>query len=136
MPASPQDNCARPSALPSAGPSTGCGGWRREYERRRVCTATGLKGKPSSAEFASALEECCRSLARQVAIDGEGATKLIEVRVRGAPDERSAAQVARTVAGSPLVKTAVYGEDPNWGRVIAAAGRAGVASTPTRSPSG
>ena len=94
------------------------------------CTATGLRGKPSSAEFASALEECCRSLARQVAIDGEGATKLIEVRVRGAPDERSAAQVARTVAGSPLVKTAVYGQDPNWGRVIAAAGRAGVAFDP------
>ncbi|MDD1658327.1 MAG: bifunctional glutamate N-acetyltransferase/amino-acid acetyltransferase ArgJ [Methanomicrobiales archaeon] len=96
------------------------------------CTATGVRGKPSPDEFAGALEECCRSLARQVAIDGEGATKLIEVKVRGAPDERSAARVARTVAGSPLVKTAVYGADPNWGRIIAAAGRAGVAFDPDR----
>jgi glutamate N-acetyltransferase/amino-acid N-acetyltransferase len=96
------------------------------------CTATGERGKPAAGEFTVALEACCRSLARQIAIDGEGATKLIEVRVRGAPDERSAAKVARTIAGSPLVKTAVYGEDPNWGRVIAAAGRAGVAFDPDR----
>jgi glutamate N-acetyltransferase/amino-acid N-acetyltransferase len=96
------------------------------------CTATGERGKPSAGEFVGALEECCRSLARQIAIDGEGATKLIEVRVRGAPDERSAAKVARTIAGSPLVKCAVYGQDPNWGRVVAAAGRAGVAFDPDR----
>ena len=96
------------------------------------CTATGLREKVSPGEFADALEACCRDLARQIAIDGEGATKLIEVRVRGAPDEKSAAQVARTIAGSPLVKTAVYGEDPNWGRVVAAAGRAGVAFDPDR----
>ncbi|MDD1660015.1 MAG: bifunctional glutamate N-acetyltransferase/amino-acid acetyltransferase ArgJ [Methanomicrobiales archaeon] len=96
------------------------------------CTATGERGKPAAGEFAAALEECCRSLAREIAMDGEGATKLIEVRVRGAPDERSAAKVARTIAGSPLVKCAVYGEDPNWGRVVAAAGRAGVAFDPDR----
>jgi glutamate N-acetyltransferase / amino-acid N-acetyltransferase len=94
------------------------------------CTATGEGGKPATGEFAGALEECCRSLAIQVAVDGEGATRLIEVRVRGAPDERSAAKVARTIAGSPLVKTAVYGADPNWGRVIAAAGRSGVEFDP------
>jgi glutamate N-acetyltransferase/amino-acid N-acetyltransferase len=81
-------------------------------------------------EFSAALEECCRSLAKQIAADGEGATKLLEVTVTGAPKEEAAAQVARTVLASPLVKTAVYGEDPNWGRVVAAAGRAGVKFDP------
>ena len=90
------------------------------------CTATGEAGRVSAREFAPALEECCRSLAVQIAADGEGATKLVEVQVQGAPDEEGAADVARTVVASPLVKTAIYGEDPNWGRVIAAAGRAGV----------
>ena len=78
------------------------------------------------AVFQEALEEVCISLARQIAADGEGATKLIEVRVSGASTEEDAAMIARTVVGSPLVKTAVYGKDPNWGRIIAAAGRAGV----------
>ncbi|HJX55889.1 MAG TPA: bifunctional ornithine acetyltransferase/N-acetylglutamate synthase [Methanoregula sp.] len=91
-----------------------------------LCTATGEAGKVNSAEFSSALEECCRSLAKQIASDGEGATKLLEVTVKGAQKEEAAAKVARTIIESPLVKTAVYGEDPNWGRVIAAAGRAGV----------
>jgi glutamate N-acetyltransferase/amino-acid N-acetyltransferase len=91
-----------------------------------LCTATGEAGKVNSAEFSPALEECCRSLAKQIAADGEGATKLLEVTVKGAQKEVAAAKVARTIIESPLVKTAVYGEDPNWGRVIAAAGRAGV----------
>jgi len=91
-----------------------------------LCTATGEAGTVKPAEFSPALEECCRSLARQIAADGEGATKLIEVTVKGAQEEEAAAKVARTIIESPLVKTAVYGEDPNWGRVIAAAGRAGV----------
>jgi len=95
-----------------------------------VCTATGKAGRVKYAEFCMALEECCRSLAMQIAKDGEGATKLLEVMVVGAPDEEAAADVARTIIGSPLVKTAIYGEDPNWGRVIAAAGRAGVAFDP------
>ena len=95
-----------------------------------LCTATGLHGTVKKREFSEALEECCRNLAIQIATDGEGATKLIEIRVNGAPDEDGAARVARTIAGSPLVKTAVYGEDPNWGRVIAAAGRAGVEFEP------
>jgi glutamate N-acetyltransferase / amino-acid N-acetyltransferase len=94
------------------------------------CTATGLSGPVDENEFQDALEECCRSLAQQIAADGEGATKLIEVRVRGAPNEEAAAETARTIVASPLVKTAVYGEDPNWGRVIAAAGRAGVEFDP------
>jgi glutamate N-acetyltransferase / amino-acid N-acetyltransferase len=95
-----------------------------------LCTATGDNGKVNKREFQEALEDCCRNLAVQIATDGEGATKLIEIRVGGAPGEDEAARVARTVAGSPLVKTAVYGEDPNWGRVIAAAGRAGVQFDP------
>jgi glutamate N-acetyltransferase/amino-acid N-acetyltransferase len=93
-------------------------------------TATGRKGRPDIEEFEAALEEVCTSLAQQIAADGEGATKLIEVRVTGAVSEEDAAEVARTIVGSPLVKTAVYGEDPNWGRIIAAAGRAGVAFAP------
>ncbi len=95
-----------------------------------LCTATGRAGKVPAREFSMALEECCRALAIQIAMDGEGATKLIEVTVRGAPGEEEAASVARTIVASPLVKTAVYGADPNWGRVIAAAGRAGVAFDP------
>jgi glutamate N-acetyltransferase/amino-acid acetyltransferase len=95
-----------------------------------LCTATGESGKVNPVEFSPALEECCRLLARQIAADGEGATKLIEVTVTGAPKEDAAARVARTIIESPLVKTAVYGEDPNWGRVIAAAGRSGVEFDP------
>jgi len=95
-----------------------------------ICTATGVAGTADRDAFARALEECCRSLAVQIAMDGEGATKLLEVTVAGAPSEEEAATVARTIIASPLVKTAVYGEDPNWGRVIAAAGRAGVRFDP------
>lgn len=97
-----------------------------------LCTATGEAGKVKNAEFSAALEECCRSLAEQIAQDGEGATKLLQVTVTGARKEDDAEKVARTVIESPLVKTAVYGEDPNWGRVVAAAGRAGVKFDPER----
>jgi glutamate N-acetyltransferase/amino-acid N-acetyltransferase len=96
-----------------------------------LCTATGESGKVNPTEFSEALEECCRVLAQQIAADGEGATKLIEVTVKGAKKEDKAAKVARTIIESPLVKTAVYGEDPNWGRVVAAAGRAGVRFDPS-----
>ncbi len=95
-----------------------------------LCTATGESGKVNPVEFSHALEECCRSLAQQIAADGEGATKLIEVTIRGAQKEEEAAKIARTIIESPLVKTAVYGEDPNWGRVVAAAGRAGIEFDP------
>jgi len=95
-----------------------------------LCTATGSAGRVPVEEFSRALEECCRALAVQIAMDGEGATKLIEVTVKGAPGEEEAATVARTIVSSPLVKTAVYGADPNWGRVIAAAGRADVSFDP------
>ncbi len=76
--------------------------------------------------FQDALNQVCVYLAKEVARDGEGATKLIEVSVTGAPSESDAKKVARTVVSSPLVKTAIYGNDPNWGRVAAAVGRSGV----------
>jgi glutamate N-acetyltransferase/amino-acid N-acetyltransferase len=80
----------------------------------------------AEASFLLALRQVCAQLAEAVAADGEGAGKLIVVRVEGARTERDARQVARTIAASNLVKTAVHGGDPNWGRVLAAAGRAGV----------
>lgn len=76
--------------------------------------------------FGEALQAVLLDLARQLVMDGEGATKLIEIRVTGAADAASAREVALTVANSPLVKTAFFGEDANWGRIVAAAGRAGV----------
>ena len=72
------------------------------------------------------LTAVCQHLAKAIARDGEGATCLIEVQVSGAPDEKAARQVARTIVGSSLVKSAIFGRDPNWGRIAAAAGRAGV----------
>ncbi|HJK14114.1 MAG TPA: bifunctional ornithine acetyltransferase/N-acetylglutamate synthase [Methanocorpusculum sp.] len=90
------------------------------------CTATGEAGRVPKKEFAAALDECCVSLAKQIAADGEGATKLLEVRVKGARREKDAEKIARAVITSPLVKSAVYGEDPNWGRVVCAAGYSGV----------
>lgn len=81
-------------------------------------------------DFAEALSRFCTYLAREVARDGEGATKLVEVVVRNAPNELAAEKVARTIAESPLVKTALFGCDPNWGRILAAAGRAGVPFDP------
>ena len=83
-------------------------------------------GRDELPKFARALEEVCLELARQMARDGEGATKLVVVRVKGARSEEEAGRAARTVAESPLVKTAMFGKDPNWGRVLAAVGRSGV----------
>lgn len=77
-------------------------------------------------KFSTALEKVCRSLALQIVADGEGAQRVIEIEVRGAPSNGDADRVARTIANSPLVKTALAGADPNWGRILAAAGRAGV----------
>ena len=72
------------------------------------------------------------SLARQIAKDGEGARKLITILVSGADDHEAAEQIARSIANSPLVKTAVAGSDPNWGRILSAAGNAGVAFNPRK----
>jgi glutamate N-acetyltransferase/amino-acid N-acetyltransferase len=84
------------------------------------------------ARFEQGLCRVATELAKAIARDGEGATKLVEIRVTGAADQTGAAVIAKTVANSPLVKTALFGNDPNWGRVLAAAGRAGVAFDPNR----
>ncbi len=76
--------------------------------------------------FTAALQEVCDTLAESIVRDGEGATKLIHVVVEDADSEQEALDVAKTVAGSSLVKTAFYASDPNWGRILAAVGRAGL----------
>ncbi len=83
-------------------------------------------GTPGHTAFRAGLLHVCRHLGRELARDGEGATKLVEVRVTGAKSEPEARQVARSIANSPLVKTALFGNDPNWGRVLCAAGYSGV----------
>ncbi len=86
-----------------------------------------ITAKSKNAEkLEGMLTAVCQYLAKAIARDGEGATCLIEVEVSGAPDNKAASQAARTIAGSSLVKSAVFGRDPNWGRIAAAAGRAGV----------
>ena len=77
------------------------------------------------AEFCQALNAVTQKLARKMASDGEGATKLVTVTVRGAANDAEADLAARTVANSPLVKTAIYGHDANWGRIAGALGRSG-----------
>jgi glutamate N-acetyltransferase/amino-acid N-acetyltransferase len=99
--------------------------------------ANGAAGNPppepggaDEAAFAAALDTLCRHLARQIAADGEGATKLIEIQVAGARDAADALKIAQSVAKSPLVKTALYGEDANWGRILTAAGYSGARFDP------
>ena len=85
-----------------------------------------VEGGPLADSFQRALERVCIYLAKGIARDGEGANKLIEVTVNGALSNAEAGAAARTIAGSSLVKTAVYGNDPNWGRIVAALGRSGI----------
>ena len=80
--------------------------------------------------FVAALEQVCKTLAIGIVEDGEGATHVVEIEVRGAPSDTAAKHVAQTIALSALVKTAIAGADPNWGRILAAAGRAGVPFDP------
>jgi glutamate N-acetyltransferase/amino-acid N-acetyltransferase len=82
------------------------------------------------AVFQRALDEVCVDLAKAIATDGEGATHLIIVDVAGCATRQSALDIAKTVANSPLVKTAIHGADPNWGRIVSAAGYAGVPFDP------
>ena len=90
-----------------------------------VLLANGESGAlRNDAAFAEALAEVCADLARQIVRDGEGATVLIEIDVLGASSQGEADAIARRIATSPLVKTAAFGHDPNWGRVLAAAGSA------------
>ncbi len=94
--------------------------------------ANGASGVKASESVETALCELMEDLARQIARDGEGARKLITIEVSGANDNDSAARLARAIANSPLVKTAIAGSDPNWGRILSAAGNAGVPFDPSR----
>ncbi|MFI5399886.1 MAG: bifunctional glutamate N-acetyltransferase/amino-acid acetyltransferase ArgJ [SAR324 cluster bacterium] len=88
-----------------------------------VVLANGLAGKVDAKAFAAALTEAAIYLAREIARDGEGATKLIELSVTEAPSQPAALACAKSVINSPLVKTAIYGADPNWGRFVMAIGK-------------
>jgi glutamate N-acetyltransferase/amino-acid N-acetyltransferase len=98
-----------------------------------VVLANGASGvKLPAKAFEKALTEVLESLARQIARDGEGARKLVTIEVSGATSDRAAEQIARSIANSLLVKTAIAGSDPNWGRILSAAGNAGVVFDPRR----
>jgi len=93
--------------------------------------ASGASGvQPDPAEFASLLAAACDDLARQLLLDAEGATKAISIQVVGADSEDDAVAVGRAVARSNLFKCAIAGEDPNWGRVLAAVGTTDAAFAP------
>ncbi|MEW8473572.1 MAG: bifunctional glutamate N-acetyltransferase/amino-acid acetyltransferase ArgJ [Candidatus Thiodiazotropha endolucinida] len=85
------------------------------------------RGSDLYKKFVDEVTELCMELARDIVRDGEGATKLVEILVQDAADEKEARRVAYTIAHSPLVKTALFASDPNWGRILAAVGRAGLA---------
>jgi glutamate N-acetyltransferase / amino-acid N-acetyltransferase len=89
-------------------------------------TAAITEMSPEAHKLEAMLTAVCQYLAKAIARDGEGATCLIEVQVSGAIDAPAARQVAKTIVGSSLVKSAIFGRDPNWGRIAAAAGRAGI----------
>ena len=91
-----------------------------------------LTGSPAHAKFQDALNAICIYLAKLLAKDGEGATKLIECAVSGAPDLKSAEKIADSIINSPLVKTAMFGEDANWGRILCAAGYSGAKFDPSK----
>lgn len=98
-----------------------------------IALANGQSRTPAITEMGAEAEKLeamltavCQHLAKAIARDGEGATCLIEVQVSGATDEQAANQIAKTIVGSSLVKSAIFGRDPNWGRIAAAAGRAGI----------
>lgn len=95
-----------------------------QAEAGKVTTRHGLN------RFQAALDHVCIHLAKEIVRDGEGAAKFIEIEVSGAESEKDAQRIAKTIANSPLVKTAIAGGDPNWGRILAAAGRAGVRFKP------
>ncbi|HYD01009.1 MAG TPA: bifunctional glutamate N-acetyltransferase/amino-acid acetyltransferase ArgJ [Phycisphaerales bacterium] len=103
-----------------------------------VCLASGKsgvrveKGTKEWSAFAEAFTDVCRELSEKVVTDGEGATRVFKVTVRGAASSGDAEKMAREVVNSPLVKCAVHGRDPNWGRIVTAAGNAGVRFDPAQ----
>jgi glutamate N-acetyltransferase/amino-acid N-acetyltransferase len=99
--------------------------------------ANGAAGGPplvgaDLAAFQELLQQTCAELARMIPADGEGATHLIDIEVSGCKTRDAARQIARAVADSPLVKTAIHGADPNWGRIVSAAGYAGIEFDPAQ----
>ena len=98
--------------------------------------ANGASGKEISGleigDFTAALTQVCTDLAKQIVRDGEGATKFVEINITGTRDQDEATRVAKSIANSPLCKTALYGGDANWGRVVAAAGYSGVTVEPSK----
>jgi glutamate N-acetyltransferase/amino-acid N-acetyltransferase len=95
--------------------------------------ASGVRPDPNEMKkFEEAVAQVMESLAQAIARDGEGARKLVTIRVSGAASDDGAVRIARAIANSPLVKTAIAGSDPNWGRIICAAGNAGVAFDPSK----
>jgi glutamate N-acetyltransferase/amino-acid N-acetyltransferase len=88
--------------------------------------AVTLDEAAAQRRFAAALDEVCQELAQMIVRDGEGATKFVTLHISGAASAEDAHTVADAIATSPLVKTALAGNDPNWGRILAAAGRSGV----------
>ena len=105
-----------------------------------VVLANGMAGNsqitnpdgPDYAAFAAGLSAVALNLAKKIAKDGEGATKFIEIEVQGAKDVADAKKAGMAIANSPLVKTAFFGQDPNWGRILAAAGYSGAALDPEK----
>jgi glutamate N-acetyltransferase/amino-acid N-acetyltransferase len=97
-----------------------------------IALASGASGeRVEPSELTSAFRTVCDRLARSVVADGEGSTQVVEIRVRGLGTREQARTVARTIATSLLSKTALFGRDPNWGRLLGAAGRAGVGFDPS-----
>jgi glutamate N-acetyltransferase/amino-acid N-acetyltransferase len=94
--------------------------------------ASGVDVWAEDAEFAEALTEVCTSLAKQIVSDGEGVTHVVELQIEGAESDADALKIAKAIAHSPLVKTAWAGCDPNWGRLMAAAGYSGAAIAPEK----
>jgi glutamate N-acetyltransferase / amino-acid N-acetyltransferase len=94
--------------------------------------ASGVKVEAADPKFAAALTEVCTSLAKQIVADGEGVGHVVELQIEGAPNDADALKMAKSIAHSPLVKTAWAGSDPNWGRLMAAVGYSGVAVDPEK----
>jgi glutamate N-acetyltransferase/amino-acid N-acetyltransferase len=95
--------------------------------------AGGVRPDPKElAKFEESVTQVMQSLAQQIARDGEGAKKFVTIEVSGATSEEAAVRLARSIANSPLVKTAIAGSDPNWGRILSAAGNSGVAFDPAK----
>jgi glutamate N-acetyltransferase/amino-acid N-acetyltransferase len=94
--------------------------------------ASGVPIGPEYAPFAAALTQVCKSLARQIVADGEGITHVVELHIEGAASNADALRIAKSIAHSPLVKTAWAGSDPNWGRLVAAIGYSGAEIDPNR----